>query len=133
MSDHEGQQGVDAETDALARRIVDAGLKVHRAFGPGLLESVYEHCLAYELGSRGMPFRRQEPLPIRYEGLTLDAGYRLDLVDDKIIIEIKAVELLTNLHEAQLLTYLKLSRRRLGFLMNFNVALFKNGVKRLVL
>ncbi len=120
--------------ERIATMIVDAGLAVHRALGPGLLESAYEHCLAYELGQRGAKVRRQVALPIRYGGTTLDAGYRLDLVvDDAIIIEIKSVEALTRLHEAQLLTYLKLSSLRLGFLMNFNAALFKQGLKRLVL
>jgi GxxExxY protein len=113
---------------------VDAGLKVHRALGPGLLESTYEHCLAYELHSRGLSLARQVALPIEYDGARLDAGYRLDMaVEDLIIIEIKAVDQLTRLHEAQILTYLKLSGRRLGFLMNFNVVLFKHGLKRIVL
>ena len=127
---HQGHQ----EVDALARQIVDSGLKVHRALGPGLLESAYEHCLAYELHARGISVKRQVALPIIYEGTTLDAGYRLDLVvADAIIVEIKAVDALTPLHEAQMLTYLKLSGCRLGFLINFNVALFKQGIRRLAL
>ncbi len=98
-----------------------------------MLESAYEHCLAHELNLRGLAVRRQVVLPINYDGLLLDAGYRLDLlVEDSIVVEIKAVDLLTRLHEAQVLTYLKLSKRRLGFLMNFNVMLFKQGLKRLV-
>lgn len=102
--------------------------------GPGLLESTYEHCLAYELQARRLKVGRQVPLPIIYEGLRLDAGYRLDLlIEDSIILEIKSVEALTRLHEAQILTYLKLSKHRLGFLMNFNVPLFKHGVRRLAL
>jgi GxxExxY protein len=114
--------------------VVDAGLKVHRALGPGLLESAYEHCLAYEIGLRGISVRRQVGLPIAYEGTTLDAGYRLDLVvGEAVVIEVKAVETLLRLHEAQVLTYLKLSGLQLGFLMNFNVTLFKDGVRRLVL
>jgi GxxExxY protein len=113
---------------------VDAGLKVHRALGPGLLESAYEHCLDHELCSRGLPVARQVPLPISYEGLRLDAGYRLDLVvASTIIVEVKAVEALSRLHEAQLVTYLKLSGLKVGFLMNFNVPLFKEGVRRLAL
>jgi GxxExxY protein len=109
-------------------------LKVHKALGPGLLESAYEHCLAYELGSRGIPVLRQIALPIVYEGVRVDAGYRLDMViADSIIIEVKAIDQLTRLHEAQLLTYLRLSGFRLGFLMNFNVELFKTGLRRLVL
>jgi GxxExxY protein len=120
--------------DAVARQVVDAGLKVHKALGPGLLESAYEHCLAHELGLRGISVRRQVPLPIAYEGLKLDVGYRLDLVvADAIIVEVKAVEALSRLHEAQILTYLKLSGLRLGFLMNFNVPLYRDGVKRLAL
>jgi GxxExxY protein len=109
-------------------------LKVHKALGPGLLESAYEHCLAYELGSRGIPVLRQIALPIVYEGVRVNAGYRLDMViGDSIIIEVKAIDQLTRLHEAQLLTYLRLSGLRLGFLMNFNVELFKTGLRRLVL
>lgn len=102
--------------------------------GPGLLESAYEHCLAHELHIRGLAVARQVSLPITYDGLKLDAGYRLDLVvEGSIIVEVKAVEALTRLHEAQVLTYLKLSAHRLGFLMNFNVPLFKQGLRRLVL
>jgi GxxExxY protein len=112
---------------------MDAGLKVHRALGPGLLESAYEHCLAHELQLRGLSIVRQAPLPVVYEGLRLDAGYRLDLVvAESVIVEVKAVEALSRLHEAQLITYLKLSGLRVGLLMNFNVPLFRDGVKRLV-
>ena len=114
--------------------IVDAGLKVHRTLGPGLLESAYEHCLAHELKARGLSIGRQVALPITYEGETLDVGYRLDLlVNDLVVVEVKAVEALLKLHEAQMLTYLRLSGRRLGYLINFNVQLFRNGVRRLVL
>jgi GxxExxY protein len=131
---HEGHKGLPVELEGFARTIVDSGLKVHRALGPGLLESAYEHCLAHELSQRGVALRRQVPLPIVYEGTKLDAGYRLDIVvEGSIVIEIKAVEALSRLHEAQVLTYLKLSGKRLGFLMNFNVELFKNGVRRLAL
>jgi GxxExxY protein len=112
---------------------VDAGFKVHRTLGPGLLESVYERCVVRELEIRGVAVRRQVSLPIVYEGMTLEAGYRLDLVvEDAIILEVKAVEALTRLHEAQLLTYLRLSGKRLGFLMNFNTVLFKDGVRRII-
>jgi GxxExxY protein len=131
---HQGHQGVPDELDRLGRVIVDAGLKVHRAFGPGLLESAYEHCLAHELKARGLSITQQARLPITFEGMTLDAGYRLDLmVNDLVIVEVKAIEALTKLHEAQLLTYLRLSGRRLGYLMNFNVRMFRDGVRRLVL
>ena len=119
--------------ERLSRVVVDAGLRVHRTLGPGLLESVYENCLAYELERRGVAARRQVGLPVVYEGMTLNAGYRLDLVvSDAIIVEVKAVDTLTRLHEAQVLTYLRLSGMRMAFLMNFNVVLFKQGLKRLV-
>jgi GxxExxY protein len=131
--DGQAHQGVSREIDQLASVIVDAGLKVHRTLGPGLLESVYENCLVRELELRGVASRRQVGLPIIYEGMTLEAGFRLDLlVEGKVIVEVKAVEALTRLHEAQVLTYLRLSNRRLGLLMNFNVALFKDGLKRLI-
>jgi GxxExxY protein len=123
-----------ATLDRVARCVVDAGLKVHRALGPGLLESAYEACLVHELLKRGVAVQRQVSLPVAYDGLELDAGYRLDLlVADEVIVEVKAVESLSRLHEAQILTYLKLSRRRLGFLMNFNTCLFKEGVRRIAL
>jgi GxxExxY protein len=119
---------------ALTGAIVDAGLRVHRALGPGLLESAYETCLVYELAKRQLRVDRQVFLPVIYEGIRLDAGYRLDLVvNDVVVVEIKATDSLTDLHRAQVLTYLRLSRLRVGILMNFNVTLFKNGVKRLVL
>ena len=131
---HQGHQDARAAVDTTARVVIDAGLKVHRALGPGLLESAYEHCLAYELLFRGLSVRRQVSMPIMYGDVALDSGYRLDLlVDEQVIIEIKAIEALTPLHEAQVLTYLKLSKLRLGLLINFNVALFKQGLKRLAL
>ena len=118
----------------LARAVIDAGLKVHRHLGPGLLESAYEHCLSHELNSRHVPHERQVALPVVYDVYLLDAGYRLDIViGQAVIVEIKSVDELTNLHTAQLLTYLKLSGMRIGLLMNFNVALFKQGLRRLVL
>lgn len=134
---HEGQKDhevVTKDVEAIGRHVVDAGLKVHRALGPGLLESAYEHCLAHDLQMRGISVRRQVPMPIVFDGLQLDAGYRLDLlVGDAVVVEVKAVEALSRLHEAQLLTYLKLSSHRLGYLMNFNTALFKEGLRRIVL
>jgi GxxExxY protein len=132
--EHQEHQEVSGAIDQTARTIIDAGLKVHKALGPGLLESAYERCLAYELLSRGRSVRRQVPIPIIYESVTLDAGYRLDLlVDEQVIVEIKSAAALSPLHEAQTLTYLKLSRLRLALLINFNVALFKHGVRRLAL
>ena len=131
---HQAHQAIPATLDQIARTVVDAGLKVHRALGPGLLESAYEACLVHELLQRRMAVQRQLPLPVTYDGLELDAGYRLDLlVASEAIVEVKAVEALSRLHEAQLLTYLKLSDRRLGFLMNFNTPLFKDGVRRIAL
>ncbi len=128
------QEDQRALPEALATIIVDAGLKVHRALGPGLLESAYEHCLSHELNARGLSVGRQVVLPLVYDGIKLDAGYRLDLlVENAIIVEVKAVGTLTPLHHAQLLTYLKLSGCRIGFLMNFHVALFKQGLKRVIL
>ncbi|HZU50839.1 MAG TPA: GxxExxY protein [Sphingomicrobium sp.] len=125
---------IPPEIEAIARSAVDAGLKVHTALGPGLLESAYEHCLAYELGQRGVEVRQQVALPIVYDGVKLDAGYRIDLLlVGAIVIEVKSVDALAPIHQAQLLTYLKLSGCRLGFLMNFNVPLFKQGLKRMVL
>ncbi len=122
----------DERTENAAQAAVDAGLKVHRTLGPGLLESAYEHCLAYELAERGIKVERQVLLPVFYGQLKLDASYRLDIVIDQVlIIEIKAVDVLLPLHHAQLLTYLRLSQMRLGLLMNFNVALFKQGLKRI--
>jgi len=131
---HQTGEGPARDVEAMARTLVDAGLKVHRALGPGLLESAYEHCLAHELHQRGLAVQRQVVLPIAYDGVTIDAGYRLDLlIENAIIVEVKSVDRLTPVHEAQMLTYLKLSARRIGFLMNFNVPLFKDGLRRFVL
>ncbi len=133
MEADQGDNSVPDVVERIATEIVDSGLKVHRALGPGLLESCYEHCLAYELERRSIGVSRQVALPIVYDGLTLDAGYRIDLlVGGAVIVEVKAVDFLAPIHHAQLLTYLKLSGHQLGFLMNFNVPLFKNGLKRVV-
>ena len=119
--------------EELARDVVDAAFHVHATLGPGLLESVYEHCLAHELAERGRFPRQQVALPVSYRGTSLDAGYRLDmLVDDRLIIEVKAILDVLPIHHAQLLTYLKLSGCRIGFLINFNTVLFKDGIKRFV-
>jgi GxxExxY protein len=118
-------------TTAIGRSIFDAALTVHKALGPGLLESVYEICLARELELRGHFVTRQVELPVLFKDIRLEAGYRIDLiVDDAVIIEVKSVETLAAVHEAQLLTYMKLSGVRLGYLINFNVPLLKNGVRR---
>jgi GxxExxY protein len=126
----------DAETQSfneLTERVIGACIEIHRALGPGLLESAYEECLCYELSQAAIKFERQQPLPVHYKDVKLDCGYRLDLVvEEKIIIELKAVESLLPIHEAQLLTYLKLSGITLGLLINFNVAMLKQGIKRIV-
>jgi GxxExxY protein len=120
--------------DATARQIVDAAFAVHSALGPGLLESVYEQCLVHELTSRDQKIARQVTLPIQYRGMTIEAGLRLDmLVNELVIVEVKAIERLLPVHEAQLLTYLKLAQKRLGILVNFNVPLIKDGIRRLAL
>ena len=112
---------------------MDAAFKVHTTLGPGLLESVYEACLCQELKQRAIPFEAQVPVPVVYEGVTLDAGLRLDLlVGDAVVVEIKAVEKMLPLYEAQVLTYLKLAGRRLGLLINFNVPVIREGIKRIV-
>jgi GxxExxY protein len=120
--------------EELTGAIYGAAIEIHRALGPGLLESAYEECLCRELELRGIRFQRQVALPVSYRGLQLDCGYRMDLVvDGKVVLEIKAVESLAPIHEAQLMTYLKLSAMRVGLLMNFNVVLMKEGIKRIVL
>ena len=124
--------GTDADLEFLADAVVDAGLIVHRMLGPGLLESVYEQCLAHELELRGISVKRQVAAPVTYKGIVLQGGFRVDLlVGDRIIVEVKSVEALSRLHEAQLRTYLRLSSRPRGFLMNFNVVLFKDGLRRI--
>jgi GxxExxY protein len=106
---------------------------VHTGLGPGLLESVYEACLAHELEKRGMPARRQVVLPVVYDGVRIDAGLRLDMIVEDVVVEVKAVERLIAIHQAQLLTYLKLSGYRLGLLINFNVLRIKEGIRRIAL
>ena len=124
----------DAEAQSfksLTERVIGACIEIHRQLGPGLLESAYEECLCYELSQLGIPFKRQVPLPIQYKSVRLDCGYRLDLVvDNRIILELKAVEGLMPIHEAQMLTYLRLSGLTLGLLINFNVPVLKDGIKR---
>ncbi len=117
----------------LSQAIIGAAIEVHRTLGPGLLESAYEECLGKELSLRQIPFERQKPLPVEYKGLRLDCGYRLDLlVANMVVVEIKAVDALIPLHEAQLLSYLKLGGWKMGLLINFHATLLKNGLKRLV-
>ncbi|MBL8848372.1 MAG: GxxExxY protein [Planctomycetaceae bacterium] len=117
----------------LTHEIYAAAIEVHKALGPGLLESTYEACLCHELHLRNVAFKRQLPLAVIYKDVKLDAGYVIDvLVDDRVILEIKSVEKLASIHEAQLMTYLKLSGLHLGLLMNFNTVLMKDGIKRIV-
>jgi GxxExxY protein len=124
---------IPEDVESLARVIVDAGFQVHRTLGPGLLESVYERCLAHELTKRKCRLRRQVTLPITYDSLEIEAALRIDLVvGEAIIVEVKSVEAILPIHRAQLLTYLKLSNHRLGFLMNFNVSRFRDGLQRLI-
>ncbi len=118
----------------LTSRIIGAAIEVHQALGPGLLESAYEECLAHEMRLRGLRFLRQISLPVAYKGVNLDCAYRLDfLVNDTVVIELKSIEVLLPIHTAQLLTYLKLGNWNLGLLINFNVPLLRNGIRRLVL
>jgi len=118
--------------DALTELIIGAAIQVHRELGPGLLESAYETCLCHELSQNGLKFERQKTIPILYKGIKLDAGYRLDLiVESQVIVEIKTVSILLPIHEAQLLSYLKQNGGGRGLLINFNVKLLKNGIRRL--
>ena len=128
------REPIPFETEKIGKAILDAAFIVHSALGPGLLESVYETCLAYELRQSGLQAKTQVPFPIFYGDMKLEAGMRIDLlVQDLVIVEIKAVESLQPVHEAQLLTYLKVSQKRLGFLLNFNVHRLKDGIKRMVI
>ena len=117
----------------ISKKIIGAAIEVHKSLGPGLLESAYETCLAYELEQQGLHVQQQLPLPVVYKDIKLNAGYRIDiLVEHKVIIEIKSVDNLADIHTAQLLTYLKLKDLKLGLLVNFNVVLLKNGLKRIL-
>ena len=121
------------DIEAIATDIVDCAIKVHKVLGPGLLESAYQHCQAYELRKRGRVAQTEVKLPVIYDGQKIDVGYRIDtIVDDLVIIENKAVESLLPIHQAQLITYLKLSGCKIGFLLNWNVSLMKNGIRRVV-
>jgi GxxExxY protein len=121
-----------SDINELSSKIIGAAIEVHKTLGPGLMESVYEECLAHELILRGIVFEKQKPIPIYYKGVELDCGYRLDLlVENQIILELKACEKLEPIHEAQLLTYLRLTGHKLGLLLNFNVPVMKDGMKRM--
>ena len=122
------------EFDSLSNRVIGCAIEVHRELGPGLLESAYEQCLAHELKLGGIQFDRQKNLPVEYKGQKIDCGYRIDLlVEGQLILELKCVDALTSVHQAQLMTYMKLAKIKTGFLINFNVSLLKNGLKRFVL
>ena len=128
----ENAEGAEKRENQISGIILDAAIAVHTALGPGLLESAYKACLSYELTSRGLRVQTQVPLPIKYRGVCVDVAYRIDLiVEDLVEIEIKAVERLAPIHEAQLLSYLKLSGKRLGLLINFHVLRLKDGYKRI--
>ena len=122
------------ENDLLTEKIIGCAIEVHRGLGPGLLESAYEECLCFELGQAQLSHEKEVPLPILYKAVKLDCGYRMDIVvADRVVIELKTVDRLMPIHEAQLLTYLKLSRIKTGLLLNFNSATLKDGLRRLVL
>jgi len=121
------------DIEKIGRKIVHSAIKVHKALGPGLLESVYQKCLAYELEKTGLTVACEVPLPVKYETVIIDAGFRIDMMIQRtVIIENKTVEKLLPIHQAQLLTYLKLANLKLGFLLNWNVPLMKDGIKRMV-
>ena len=122
------------DINKLTGEVIGAAIEVHKILGPGLLESAYEECLCHELRLRAIHFERQKALPIEYKGVTLDCGYRLDVVvENKLILELKAAEALEPIHEAQLLTYLKLTGIKMGLLINFNVPMLRQGIKRLAM
>ena len=120
--------------DKLSNQVIECAINVHRALGSGLLESTYEQCLAYELKQKGIPFKLQYPLPVKYKGIKLDCGYRVDVyIENKLIVELKSIEKVLPIHKAQLLTYMKLAKIKVGLLINFNVLTLKEGLKRYVL
>jgi len=122
------------DIDSLTKNIIGAAMDVHRALGPGLLESAYEECLCHELALRDLAFQRQFSMPVRYKGVSLDCGYRIDiLVEDSVVVELKAVEKLSTIHDAQLLSYLKSGGWNVGLIFNFNVPTLKQGIRRKVL
>jgi GxxExxY protein len=126
-------ESASPEINVLTGEIIDAAMTVHRSLGPGLLETVYEQCLHHELVTRGQTVLRQVPVPVTYDTVTLDTGFRIDLlVNDVVIVELKAVEAMIPLYDAQLLTYLKLTQKHAGLLINFNVPRLKTGIKRLI-
>jgi len=120
--------------DMLSRRVIGCAIEVHRALGPGLLESAYEQCLAHELGLAGLDFERQVPAALEYKGLTIECGYRMDLlIGETLVVELKSVDQLLPIHEAQILTYMRLTGKKIGLLINFNSKFLRHGIKRFVL
>ena len=127
--DHEKE-----DINQLTAKIIGAAIEVHKALGPGLLESAYEECLCHELSLKHLQFFRQKRLPLTYKGIQLDCGYRIDLfVEELVIVELKTIDILSSIHDAQLLTYMKLTNSSVGLLINFNVPVLKNGIRRKVL
>src|SRR5690348_8394899 len=134
MNHEEGGTGTKLIYEELTEKIIGAAIEVHRCLGPGLMESAYEECLCHELNLRGLAFKRQLSIPVIYKGVKLDCGYKLDLlVENTVILELKCVERILPVHEAQLLTYLRLLDKPVGFIMNFNVPVMKQGLVRKVL
>ena len=132
-SEHDGTEPVSPDVNRVGTAVMDAAFAVHRSLGPGLLESVYEHCLAEELLQAGIGVVRQVPIPVEYRNARLDVGFRLDLlVEGKVVVEVKSIDALASIHTAQLLTYLRFSQVRLGYLINFNSVRLKDGFRRLV-
>ena len=130
---HEEHEEGKGEWDSLSQKVIACAIEVHRRLGPGLLESTYEESLAHELHLANIPFERQKPISVEYKGILLSCCYRIDLlIDQRLIIELKSVESLLPIHQAQLLTYMKLANKKVGLLMNFNVELLKHGLRRFV-
>lgn len=122
------------DINQVTNKIIGCAIEVHKSLGPGLLESAYEECLVSELQNSGLTAERQKPVPVVYKDIKLDCGYRIDiLVENSVIIELKSIEAINPVHEAQILTYMKFSKKRIGLLINFNVALLKDGLKRYII
>ncbi len=121
------------EINEITGEIIGCCIEIHKELGPGLLESAYEECLAYELSNSGLFFERQKPLPIRYKEIQIEYGYRMDfIVENQVVVELKSVEIINNVHTAQILTYMRFSEMNAGLLINFNVSVLKNGIKRFI-
>lgn len=131
MKTQEPAENAELYNHPLSHKVIGCAIAVHRALGPGLLESTYEQCLAHEMHLTGLSFTQQQPMPVRYKGVNLDCGYRLDfLVEDFLVVELKAVDRISPIHQAQLLTYMKLAEAPIGLIINFNVKLLKDGINK---